>query len=213
MATCDEFQLGLEMNRHGAVPPIPVAELDEHLASCPACAAYRNATEGVDAMTATHWQHEQPIDTAVIRERVQHAAKALQKRWWPIPMGIAILVLLGLATGRGFDPGSVSAMVILGGWTLWRHTSRRRALLAATQGSDVDLVHGLRTHLDQEARQLRWGLLGTVVVVVASSSALMWSSSAGVIVTATLYAMLLVASVLVRKRLREIHRQRDLLGG
>jgi hypothetical protein len=213
--TCDDVQLAIEMTGRVVAAALSRGEIDAHLATCRSCAAYDDLTKETEtAMSTTTWWNHDPIDPAAVRLRVAAVAARLHERWWPSLIGIGVILVLELLAGFRVDMPALAAMLGATGWTVWRRARRRQALQTALVGSDVELVQGLRSHLEHQIRQLRVGLACLLCVWVPATGTLFaatpWSTSAMIALPG--YAMLLVIAVLVRQRVRALRREQALLG-
>jgi hypothetical protein len=205
---CDEYQLALEMHRHGAAASVASEEIARHLEGCSACSAYRDITKDLAMNTSTLLSHE-PIDLTAIRERVVREADKLRKRWWPVPLGLAIYIALSSQVGFGVDPWSIAMMAGLAVWTHWRFATRRQALLVAERGSTTELLDGLRAHLDHQIRQVRWGALATgLIVMMCAGTVLAASWDIGRFVALPILALGYATLVMARTRIRQLSRER-----
>lgn len=209
MPGCDEYQLALEMHRHGAVSSISSEEIAQHSASCSSCSSYRDHTKDIAAMTTSTLPSHEPIDLSAIRERVAREANKLRKRWWPVPLGIGLIIALRALTGFGIDPGSFLTMAGLAVWTHWRLATRRQALLIAQRGTETELLDGLRRYIDDQLRQVRIGATLTGLVVgICASAVLAASWDIGRFVALPLLALGFATVVMARVRTRQLSRER-----
>lgn len=162
MATCDDYQLGLEMHRHGATPPMPLDELHAHIAECPTCAAYGATTSEAEIMSTTHWLHNENLNPQALRDRVDTELARLRRGWrrmlWVGPLMVAgmlaLTVLMGGAWQDSVVPSVAAALAV--GFML------RQRLHRMSAAGDADAGHGelaarMRDDLDRQARLLRWG--------------------------------------------------------
>jgi hypothetical protein len=209
MTDCDEYQLALEMHRHGAVSSISPEQIAQHIVGCSTCSTYRDTTKDISTMnTSTVLSHES-IDMKAIRERVAREADKLRKPWWPVAVGIGLIIALRAQAGLGVDPWSVLAMAGLAVWTFRTAAVRREALLGAQRGTASELLDGLRGHIDNQVRQLRLGAMATgLLVMVCTGAVLAASWDIGRFVVLPLLALGLVTLVMVRARVRQLSRER-----
>jgi hypothetical protein len=209
MTGCDEYQLALEMHRHGAVSSISSEEIAQHIDGCSSCSSYRDHTKDVSSMTTSTLLSREPIDLSVIREHVAREANKLRKRWWPVPLGIGLIIALRALAGFGIDPWSILTMAGLAVWTQWRLAARRRALLVAQHGTETELLDGLRRYVDDQIRQLRFGATVTGLVVAACAGAVLAASwDIGRFVALPLLALGLATLAMARVRVRSLSRER-----
>lgn len=108
---CEEFEITIEMRRHGAADAAALVRLDAHLLSCEACRSYERLAGGTDeALQRRTGEAESRMDWKGLRRKVSagrenfvHAgffAAAL----WSVVLGILWLVRFGALKTRIFDP-------------------------------------------------------------------------------------------------------------
>ena len=111
------------------------------------------------------------------------------KRWWPVALGIAVLIALQAQAGFGVDPWSIAVMVGLAVWTY-----RQRAV---------------RPDVDHQVRQIRFGAMATGwILAVGASTVLSASWDIGPFIALPLLVLGLVTQVMARARIRRLSLER-----
>lgn len=175
MKTCDEYQLSIEMKRHGALDAASAAEAERHVASCQTCQRELAALADVTAALKS---------TPAPSLKFSEVSKALQRdRFWTrylpwIALGsfagqgaiIAPLVapenplrLFGLLVGCGVAVAAIST------WDVRRKA--RSAAEAAKLGIEAWVKHR-RARLDSDLRDLKvmMGILPVIFVGMVLSA-------------------------------------------
>jgi hypothetical protein len=149
--TCDDYQLGYEMQLHGAPPSIPIEDITTHVTSCPSCTAYVAATRKAETMSTTTWLHNEPIDADLIRARIK---KELSRQ------RVSNLVQLGavaayLAWLRPSVPELMMYVAVGLVGVVAINILRRSEFVETGAGSPGDLVAARRTQLDRRIARTR----------------------------------------------------------
>lgn len=159
MKTCDEYQLAIEMKRHGALESSEAAQADQHVAGCSACQGALASASDVEAAlrppVSAHPPRYQEVRRALERDRLSF--KYLP--WLCVASFVVQGALISVLVAPE-DPlrlwGILSAAgVLLALVTAAEFARRRRAVLkAASLGISAWAEHR-RKQLRAELRDLR----------------------------------------------------------
>jgi anti-sigma factor RsiW len=167
MTDCEQVEVQLEMQAHGALDASRVGPLEAHLAQCPSCRRYRALLRESEASMSSH-----VVDLNRIEARIHTLQDERRARSWmaaavPVALGLAVGVLSGhlarvlaIVIPVGLVP---FAVIRLGLWA----ESRKSAALARTQ---ADLLANYRSVLDRRIRRIRIISLAVPVLVLLSDS-------------------------------------------
>ena len=109
MTTCDEFQIAVEMRRHGTLDAEVSSALDEHLASCEACRRYAGLGERVEsAMHAATTQVAANINWSAMKSEMSGRARRYLRT--PLWMAAAATLLISWLAVRGVQTDDFSAV-------------------------------------------------------------------------------------------------------
>ncbi len=217
--TCDDYQIALDQLAAGASALVSAAEVDAHVASCAACAAYASLSRKVSqTMMNTLTISPPPLDLEAMRVRVRRFRRQVTRGLllWPLLFGVGLMVLNRFVVGW---PGSWSREILstalatafafaLVAVQLRRHATRLTALEAT---GDAELLDGLRAELDRRIHNERqgWWVLPIVLVLFHWQFAGLAAPPVPILV----YEVCLLALVPVGiVRYRRAKRERALLG-
>lgn len=159
MKTCEEFQLAIEMKRHGALDVRAAEEAERHVAGCAECQRALADMASLDAAlrppaTARPPRYEQ-VRKALVRERFW--VKYLP--WICVASFVVQGAFLGLLIAPD-DPLRLWAIisaagVVLGALVMIDFRRRRRGVVKAAQLGVSAWTEHRRVQLDNELRDLR----------------------------------------------------------
>lgn len=102
MRSCEEFEIAIEMKRHGALAPSDDAALEGHLFTCASCREFRRSTEDAQSVLRTHAQLElKHVQWERLLRTFQR--RLVITRYLPWAMG-ALLVMLNAWAALVFVP-------------------------------------------------------------------------------------------------------------
>jgi hypothetical protein len=161
MSTCDDYQLGYEMQLHGATPSISIEDITAHVASCESCIAYVAATNKAETMNTSTWLHHEPINTDLIRARMKkELARQRLHMWSWLPQLAIVTAFLAWHGTSPTEVAAVMAAIIVGLGINLRLYFTRRGAVGLTDG---DLIAIRRAQLDRRLARTR-GLWFTLLI-------------------------------------------------
>jgi hypothetical protein len=166
MPTCEEYEVQIEQQAHGALPQEENVRLEAHLAECVDCRAFAGLVHRVEGgLIHRAAEAEQAMVWTACEQHVRRQARGMRMLPWTLGVFFfgpaAMLALVMLTGGRH---GSTSGWVVLGLWcaiqawvfaTAWG--IRRRWLQSYAQAQVVSngLVALFRQQLEQDRRGFR----------------------------------------------------------
>lgn len=176
MKSCDEFQLAMEMRRHGALSPAEAKKVEAHLATCAACSAIESQAAAVSELLGRPPEGDGPSLETVLEK----AAKEERRENWLPLVALASFVVQGALLSWLISPESM--------WKIWGlfwlagagmaavtvialRVHRRRARSALTQGVEAWISHR-RAHLSSGVSQMKvLRFVGPVLALISGIGA------------------------------------------
>jgi anti-sigma factor RsiW len=216
MDTCERFELAIEMNLHGALPPGEREALDAHLRTCASCREFaRKAEHTQQALQAS--SAVAPPDVKRVLSHVDAELRTQRLRLLRVCLVLAVLFpVLGLAVGRfwvsGLSVGLVAAVVLP---TLTLRQSRLAREASRVGESPEELVALYRRTLEANLRRARrqrrfFPVLGVVELFLTTNRTVPWPASlnrepmmwVGIVVALVCFARAVYVARWVLPRLR-----------
>jgi anti-sigma factor RsiW len=176
LKSCDEYQLALEMRRHGALDPAESREVEAHLTTCAECRLAETQAEAVTAMLRNP-PPPHPSQEAAILER---AAKEARRESY-LPVGVLLsFILQGALLSWLIAPDAmlrvwslfwIAGAVGAAGSALLLRGHLRRARAAMTQGVEAWISDRRKTLLEYRARMKLLRFVGPALTIGTGAAA------------------------------------------
>lgn len=177
MKSCEEYQLALEMRRHGALDPAESREVEAHLARCAECTRAEVQAEAIAAMLR-NTPAPDPSQEAAIMARAERQTR----RQSYLPLGVLLsFILQGALLSWLIAPDSmlkvwsvfwVTGALGAAGSALLLRTHLRRARAAMTQGVEAWIAGRRRTLLEYRARMKLLRFVGPALALGTGAAAM-----------------------------------------
>jgi anti-sigma factor RsiW len=183
METCERFELAIEMNLHGALPPGEREALEAHLRTCASCREFaRKAEQTTRALRQA--SDVTPPEVGAVLARVEAELRTHRLRLLRVVIILTVLVpLLGLAVGRlwvsAVAVGGV-ALVVLPTLAVRRWRLAREAARVGSSPEELVALYRrtLQVNLRRAERQRRFfPVLGVLNLLLATNPAMPWPKS------------------------------------
>lgn len=201
MTSCDDYQVAVEQQLHGALDGAGAGMLAVHLSSCAGCRAFETgAKELEEAMRMHAMRMSGEVDWDRLGRSVERWRRRLRAGLWQALATLVVVVpLVALAFGSLTNPGA-----IIGGGTvvLWGWLATRRRLSEAQQAarSREQLLVFLRAQLDQQIRIEKQNAVALPIIALLPLVGLLTGVITAWSVFGTAMTMALLAALAVRSR-------------
>lgn len=172
MATCEAFEVDIEMRLHGALDAEESRRLDEHLAGCEGCRGFQAAASGTERLLREEPASPTRDFAGELRARAERFARDYRRRMrmgllWLLTVPAVYLLLKGpSAFVRNLVEVALLSVGITGLWTFaeWVR-SRPLVEVLAVARAEGDLFVGYRRELERRLRLLRQRIWSNVIFV------------------------------------------------